>query len=168
MPDSHIDPKFFPFRRHPLLSKIEECFRLKNIDDTLIDILKNNVVFIYPKIFVFSFKRYPDQLNNVKYQSFFSREEYDESKVFLSEGDTQEHDFIASTIYLSFFECLISSFRSLEIDPILIIDLRDIRLFDEQLVVKISSYFDHSDKLILLCSDKASAEFKEISNRIKI
>ena len=152
----------YPFRHHPLLLRIRKQFIRKKANNWLIEIFDKNLIYCYPKTFSFSFVGYPDNIEkyqvNTENQSsnHFETPSSDEYEL------ENEDEAIYKSTYNFFFKLLLESFKHLQINPVLIIDLRKIQLYDETILLDVISTFKNTKiKLLLFSNPDIQEELKE-------
>jgi len=139
--------EFFGFKNHPILKKIEQRLQLADAGLFSLELLRNNVLFIYPKIISFSFQGYSHELPNYLVQT---RRMADDKEVMLREGE-QEFEFTSNKdAYLNFFRLLLNACNHLQLNAVFVIDLRAARTLDETIIRPIVDLFNNSNKKVLL------------------
>lgn len=138
--------KFYPFRDHPIKEEIKKQFDLQNSSSSSKRLLQDNIVFLYPRIFSFSFN---------PYSKSFKRYERPVDD-FLVEGidiPSQEEivlkqQEISQSGYSDFFDLLVKVFKILKLNPIIIIDLRNAQLLNITVLIHILKILYDKENII--------------------
>lgn len=159
----------YPHKTHHILTEIKHHFLKSLTGDNLLNILQNNVVFIYPQTISISFIEYP-----VIFDSFnLSKDKInDDDVVMLREGDIKTNSVLSKGDWFSFFDNLILSLKSINFSPTIILDLRKLRIIDEDLLYDIINkyLFDSTifHIIIFFHPDISDDQMKSFTENLKI
>jgi len=140
--------KEIPFSKHPLYNLFKVNISLSSHNQLLLDILEKYTSFIYPKTLSFSFGHHSFQSIKDDVREFDAGME---EQVLLSEGESDDHQYVSRKGFLDFFLELSSLFDRLNFNPILVFDLSATRFIDQSAIMDVIDILDgHSLKFNIL------------------
>ena len=144
------------YRNHVILNNIRKLFVSKANDQLLSYLFDRNTLFLYPKIFTFSFTSYPTNITDFK--NPFSADNHHANNL-PDFANTESVGNLSSETYLSFSRILRECFDELNLKMIFILDLRKIGLLKKSLISHfLKDISQTKSEIIIFASDDITDE----------
>lgn len=140
---SHFS-EFKIYREHVVLEKLRYEILKKNNSPFIKKVLKEHIIFLYPKIISFSFQKYSEKLTN--YNELYGA--YTDSlKKSPKDFNSNEKEFFLAEDWNTFFCVLSEVIKEQDLTLFIICDLRYLNLFDNELILSFIYNFNDMNSI---------------------